>query len=82
MSDDKVKLGDSPDWDGAANDVLERIKMLRAVWEYDRSPDSMIRRDLILPAMRKLAEFCAMVRVDERDTLTLRAGTEEPEEAS
>lgn len=59
----------TPNWDKLMNDVIERIAALRACWiatEND-TPEThqRIARDIYVPALRLLAEFCASVEISE-----------------
>lgn len=57
-----------PDWDRLEADVVERIRALRAIHDrLDAPPEwrHKVRRELILPSLRLLAEFCAAVRIQE-----------------
>lgn len=59
-------------WDKLMDDVIERIAVLRACWiatENDRpETHQRIARDIYVPALRLLAEFCASVEIsDEPD---------------
>ena len=57
-----------PDWEAIEREVVLRIALLRAAWnatEDDPSvPHRMMARDLYLPAVEKLAEFCSMIEVE------------------
>lgn len=57
------------DWDRIENDVVERLRMLRAVVQKTACNPitERIANDLFAPALRKLGEFCTMIRVEEED---------------
>lgn len=56
-----------PDWDRLIDDVNARIATLRMCWkgtERDEpSMHPMLVRDIYVPALRILAEFCAAVEI-------------------
>lgn len=54
-----------PNWDAIVEDVAVRVQMLRAVWNEPGPMQMNIRRDLVIPAITKLGEFCACVQVEE-----------------
>ena len=59
----------APAWDSLERDVVERIRILRAVEEqiytFDVDLREPIWNDVILPNVRLLAELCAAVRIEE-----------------
>jgi hypothetical protein len=59
----------SPDWDALEREVLLRIQLLRGAWKgtQEDSGDvhAMMVRDLYMPALNKLAQFCSMIEVEE-----------------
>ena len=59
----------SPDWDALEREVLLRIQLLKAAWQgtQEDSGDvhAMMVRDLYMPALNKLAQFCSMIEVEE-----------------
>lgn len=73
-------LNEKPDWDRLEADVVIRIRALRALcghWEMD---DTMVTapllgdwlkrhmwKDMVLPNVRLLAEFCSSVKVHEEE---------------
>lgn len=68
--DDDLRPGDSPDWARLRRDVCERIDYLAAAWAHTaQSPEvhGAMVRDLYLPTVRLLAEFCECVEIDEID---------------
>lgn len=57
----------SADWNQLENDVLMRIRWLRAVVSHSAEDpvNDAIAEDLILPAVTLLSEFCALVTIEE-----------------
>lgn len=59
------------DWSSIERDVVARIRALAAIdAECEARGEEFggcVRRDLIAPAARKLAEFCACVEIGEED---------------
>ena len=55
------------DWDGTEKEVVEKLRLLRAACCHlePNEVNDMIARDLFLPALAKLGEFCAMVQIGE-----------------
>lgn len=62
----------TPDWNRLERDVVLRIRALAAICsdKLDAPEDlrAAIYRDLVLPNVRLLAEFCSAVRIDDEDT--------------
>ena len=56
-----------PNWNTIVEDVVTRVQMLRAVWNQPGPLQENIRRDLVIPAITKLAEFCACVQVEDEE---------------
>jgi hypothetical protein len=60
---------DNPDWAQLQADVLRRLTMLRAAWEHTAAHDpelhAAMKRDLYIPVLSLLAEFCASVEETE-----------------
>jgi hypothetical protein len=57
-----------PDWAALERDVVDRIRALVAIDQHVAGgQQEQIRRDLILPCVRLLAEFCAAVEIGEVD---------------
>ena len=58
-----------PNWDQLIDDVNARIAALRACWKGTQADTPelhrMIARDVYVPALRLLAEFCAAVEIEE-----------------
>jgi len=58
----------NPDWQQMRRDINLRIDCLEAAWnDLDDPFTDCIKDQLIIPAATKLAEFCAMVQVDESE---------------
>ncbi len=56
----------NPDWDSVKADVCNRIDLLRATYENMEGPIAeKIFKDLILPCMELLGQFCACVKIEE-----------------
>lgn len=53
------------DWDGVERDVLTRIRLLRGMVEHlpENEVNNMIARDLLVPAIGLLGEFCSRVKI-------------------
>jgi len=61
-----MELSDYPDWDGLKKDVNDRIDILRAVWEKaDLEIKDSLMRNLIIPCLACLADFCASVQLED-----------------
>lgn len=61
-------LGEKPDWLSLKEEVCRKIDYVAAAWEKLDAPDEWkdkIRRDLLLPNLELLAEFCANVDVND-----------------
>ena len=57
------------DWDKLEQDVVKRIRCLRAIAEKlpeDDTKDAIVR-DLIIPCVRLLAGFCTAITIEEQD---------------
>jgi len=64
----KVASAAYPDWQQMRRDINLRIDCLEAAWnDLDDPFTDCIKDQLIIPAATKLAEFCAMVQVDESE---------------
>lgn len=63
----KLEMLQRENWDVLERDVLERIRILRAMCFGLKPGDSgeLIARDVIEPHVRMLAEFCASFELDE-----------------
>lgn len=60
-----VELGDSPDWGRMEREVILKLRILRAAWEHTAPNPELhqaMARDLYLPVLRLLAEFCNCVK--------------------
>ena len=59
---------DDLDWEAIEREVVLRIALLRAAWKATADdpsvPHRMMARDLYLPAVAKLAEFCSLIEVE------------------
>ena len=62
-----IKCLRNVDWDRLERDVVERVRVLRAVAEKLEagSAGEQIAKDLIVPCVRLLAEFCDCVKIDD-----------------
>ena len=60
---------ETPDWAQLESDVILKIRLLRAAWEHtaDSTLHAGISRDLYIPALTLLAEFCSCVEVHGDD---------------
>ena len=60
-------MSQQPDWNKLEADVLMSLRCLRAAWEHtaDKPIHEAMVRDLYIPCLRLLAEFCACVEVKE-----------------
>ena len=59
---------DTPDWEGIEREVCHKLRLLSATWEETSKDDFvhlLMKRDLYLPTLRKLAEFCACIKEEE-----------------
>ena len=60
---------DGPDWDALEREVLLRIQLLKSAWQGTQEDQGdvhgMMVRDLYMPALNKLAQFCSMIEVEE-----------------
>lgn len=72
MSDENARRfrEHGPDWERLERDVVERIRLVRAAWDAavrNAGPNlgCKIRQDVLVPALRLLAEFCTAVRIEE-----------------
>jgi hypothetical protein len=58
-----------PDWDTLIDDVNARIKALRVCWKATATREPALHaqlvRDLYVPALKLLADFCAAVDIEE-----------------
>lgn len=56
-----------PDWEQLEADVVLRIRLLAAAWvgTADQPLHAQMVRDLYLPCLHLLAEFCVAVEVEE-----------------
>lgn len=54
------------DWEKIESDVLMSLRCLRAAWEHTEGQPihAAMLRDLYLPCLRLLLEFCACVKVE------------------
>ena len=64
--------GSTPDWNAIEADVIRKLRLLRIAWEHTESRStteidihSAIKRDIYLPALNCLAQFCGCVREEE-----------------
>ncbi len=66
MEDVKV-MTQQPDWERLEADVLLSLRCLRAAWEHTEGQPihAAMVRDLYVPCVRLLAEFCASVKVED-----------------
>jgi hypothetical protein len=62
----------SPDWDGLAHDVTQRIRILQAATgdKLNAPPElrNALWNDIVVPNVRLLAEFCANVEIEPEET--------------
>ncbi len=64
-------MNGTADWAGVERDVVDRIRALAAI---DRSLDAppdcrrSYPQDLVVPAARLLAEFCACVQIEDDES--------------
>jgi hypothetical protein len=61
------------DWDGVQADFLTKFHVLRLAWQASQNGctkevHEMAVRDLYLPALTKIAEFCACMKEVEEET--------------
>lgn len=63
-SSPKPDIARQPDWDRIERDVTRKLRFLRLAWEASeerRDFSTLIKRDILIPALLLLAEFCACV---------------------
>ena len=60
-----------PNWSKIESDVLRKIQIIHAAWEHTQAQapgvHEIMKRDLYVPALTCLAEFCACV--EEKDAI-------------
>ena len=60
---------DGPDWEALEREVILRIQLLKGAWAGTQKDScdvhAMMVRDLYMPALNKLAQFCSMIEVEE-----------------
>jgi len=56
------------DWESVEQEVVYKLRFLRAAVEKLEPTElnNKIARDLFLPALKKLGEFCTMIKLDEQ----------------
>ena len=55
------------DWDGVEKEVVEKLRLLKMM-VHKLEPNALndkIAEDLIMPALKKLGEFCMMVELEK-----------------
>jgi hypothetical protein len=61
-----MKPADFPNWTAIERDVLRKIRLVRAAWKHTEAEAPEVHeacmRDLYVPALTKLAAFCACVK--------------------
>jgi hypothetical protein len=67
---------ENPDWDRLENDVVTRIRALRALWEHWDACEipvvgpwlkDKVIADLVVPNLELLATFCLAVKIKDAD---------------
>jgi hypothetical protein len=66
---EETKLGEHPNWNALEEEVLTKLRILRATWEGlpNTEISDKIRRELILPGVLLLAKFCAAVTLEDHE---------------
>lgn len=56
------------DWESVEQEVVYKLRFLRAAVEKlePTEVNNKIARDLFLPALKKLGEFCTMIKLEEQ----------------
>jgi hypothetical protein len=56
----------TPDWGAIERDVILKLRYLRVAWEHTASAEpqlhEMMKRDLYIPAVKRLAAFCSTIQ--------------------
>lgn len=63
-------LGETPDWPSLKSEICRKIDYVAAAWEKLEPIElrDKIRRDLLLPNLALLAEFCAAIEEKDEDS--------------
>lgn len=59
-----------PDWAEIERDVIHKLHLLRAAWEYTLTDENqdVLRRDLYLPCLRLLADFSSSIQEEVEES--------------
>ena len=65
----KIHEQPKPQWDAVEREVILKLRYLRAAWKHTASTEpelhELMKRDLYLPAMKRLAAFCSAIQEEE-----------------
>jgi hypothetical protein len=66
---------DKPDWESIEKDVIRKLGLLRLAWEETvKTPEihSPMRRDIYMPRLKLLAEFCTGIEEEPLPTMPVQ----------